>query len=150
MFGQVVLGTLALVSGVFACDDHAHGHFHSRRSSDSGWAITSPTRPLVWGDVNVIHTTDTHGWLLGHQEPSFPEPYYSGDFGDFASFVNHMKEIAQEKGVDLLLVDSGDLHDGTGLSDGFPPGEIDGHEVRIRSEFSISCLTRWYLDKPVH
>jgi hypothetical protein len=23
----------------------------------------------------------------------------------------------------------GDLHDGTGLSDGFPPGGVDGHEV---------------------
>lgn len=22
-----------------------------------------PLRPLVWGDVNFIHTTDTHGWL---------------------------------------------------------------------------------------
>ncbi|KAL0564807.1 hypothetical protein V5O48_017229 [Marasmius crinis-equi] len=38
-----------------------------------------------------------------------------------------MKEIALEKDVDLLLVDSGDLHDGTGLSDGFPPGQVDGH-----------------------
>jgi hypothetical protein len=55
----------------------------------------------------------------------------SGDLGDFASFVTHMKQIAivscsyivlslsppntiyeQEKDVDLLLVDSGDLHDG--------------------------------------
>ncbi|KAI0828002.1 Metallo-dependent phosphatase-like protein [Trametes gibbosa] len=59
---------------------------------------------------------------------SFPEPNYSGDFGDFASFVAHMKQIAEEKDVDLLLVDSGDLHDGTGLSDGFPPGGVDAHE----------------------
>ena len=54
----------------------------------------------------------------------------SGDLGDFASFVTHMKQVAivspflliirgcladqreQEKDVDLLLVDSGDLHDG--------------------------------------
>ena len=32
--------------------------------------------------------------------------------------------------MDLLLVDSGDLHDGTGLSDGYPPGGIDAHDVR--------------------
>ena len=31
--------------------------------------------------------------------------------------------------MDLLLVDTGDLHDGTGLSDGFPPGQVDGHET---------------------
>ncbi|KAH8977050.1 Metallo-dependent phosphatase-like protein [Lactarius hatsudake] len=47
---------------------------------------------------------------------------------DFASFVAHMKKIADEKGVDLLLVDSGDLHDGTNLSDGFPLGGIDAHD----------------------
>ncbi|KAJ8591055.1 hypothetical protein M405DRAFT_735789 [Rhizopogon salebrosus TDB-379] len=90
--------------------------------------LTPPYRPLVWGDFNVIHTTDTHGWLLGHQKASFPEPDYSGDLGDFASFVTHMKKIAIEKDVDLLLVDSGDLHDGTGLSDGYPPGGVDAHE----------------------
>ena len=37
----------------------------------------------------------------------------------------------QDRGVDLLLVDSGDLHDGTGLSDGGPPGSVDAHEVSI-------------------
>ncbi|EGO00572.1 hypothetical protein SERLA73DRAFT_166873 [Serpula lacrymans var. lacrymans S7.3] len=83
---------------------------------------------VILGDFNVIHTTDTHGWLLGHQKLSFPEPDYSGDLGDFSSFVAHMKQIAIEKDVDLLLVDSGDLHDGTGLSDGFPPGGVDAHD----------------------
>ncbi|KAG2069137.1 hypothetical protein BDR04DRAFT_1102086 [Suillus decipiens] len=90
--------------------------------------LTPPYRPLIWGDLNVIHTTDTHGWLLGHQKSSWAEPYYSGDLGDFSSFVTHMKRIAIEKDVDLLLIDSGDLHDGTGLSDGYPPGGINAHE----------------------
>ncbi|KAI0695211.1 Metallo-dependent phosphatase-like protein [Cerioporus squamosus] len=107
--------------------DHAHAHEHERRAYPQT-RLTPPTRPLVWGDVNIIHTTDSHGWLLGHQKSSFPEPNYSGDLGDFASFVTHMKQLAVEKDVDLLLVDSGDLHDGTGLSDGFPPGGVDGHE----------------------
>jgi 2',3'-cyclic-nucleotide 2'-phosphodiesterase (5'-nucleotidase family) len=44
----------------------------------------------------------------------------------------------QEKDVDLLLVDSGDLHDGTGLSDGYPPGGVDAHEV------NLSILSLWY------
>ncbi|KAH9058227.1 Metallo-dependent phosphatase-like protein [Lactarius vividus] len=110
-----------------ACSEGHHTHKHARRAAPQV-PLTRPSRPLVWGDVNIIHTTDSHGWLLGHQKPSFPEPNFSGDFGDFASFVAHMKKIAMEKDVDLLLVDSGDLHDGTGLSDGFPPGGIDAHD----------------------
>lgn len=34
------------------------------------------------------------------------------------SFTRLMKQAAADRGVDLLLVDTGDLHDGTGLSDG--------------------------------
>ncbi|KAF9052347.1 hypothetical protein BDZ89DRAFT_425324 [Hymenopellis radicata] len=116
---------LRLVAACADGDGHSHGHY--KRAVPSS-PLNLPWRPLEWGDINIIHTTDTHGWLLGHQKASFPEPNYSGDLGDFASFVTHMKEIAIEKDVDLLLVDSGDLHDGTGLSDGFPPGGIDAHE----------------------
>ncbi|KAI6041601.1 hypothetical protein EDC04DRAFT_2601541 [Pisolithus marmoratus] len=113
----------------------ANGQSHVEMQEYPQVPLTPPHQPLVWGDFNVIHTTDTHGWLLGHQRTSFPEPHFSGDLGDFATFVAHMKFITkassmsticafrllmcqlQQKGVDLLLVDSGDLHDGTGLSD---------------------------------
>jgi len=111
-------GTLALSTGlVVACPDGDHAHEIVRRA-DPSVPLTPPSRPLVWGDVNIIHTTDSHGWLLGHQKPSFPEPNYrcvsltyswsarlpytneyghvlSGDLGDFASFVAHMKDIAE-------------------------------------------------------
>ncbi|EIW80437.1 hypothetical protein CONPUDRAFT_90659 [Coniophora puteana RWD-64-598 SS2] len=130
-----VLAAFALAAA--ACEDHlhsrdtahAHTHEHVHKREYPQVPLTPPYRPLVWSDFNVIHTTDTHGWLLGHQKASFPEPDYSGDLGDFASFVTHMKQIALEKDVDLLLVDSGDLHDGTGLSDGYPAGSVDGHET---------------------
>ncbi|KAK0497263.1 Metallo-dependent phosphatase-like protein [Armillaria luteobubalina] len=123
-----LLAVFAAISVVWACGDgDGHVHEHPRRANPSS-PLTPPSRPLEWGDINIIHTTDTHGWLLGHQKTSFPEPNYSGNFGDFASFVSHMKEIAITKDVDLLLVDSGDLHDGTGLSDGYPPGGVDAHE----------------------
>ncbi|KAI0061923.1 hypothetical protein BV25DRAFT_715601 [Artomyces pyxidatus] len=132
---SALLASAFAVYSVAACadghDDHAseaHMHLPQKRAYPSV-PLTPPSRPLVWGDVNIIHTTDSHGWLLGHQKPSFPEPNYSGDFGDFASFVSHMKEIALEKGVDLLLVDSGDLHDGTGLTDGYPAGGVDAHDA---------------------
>ncbi|KAK7039002.1 hypothetical protein VNI00_010394 [Paramarasmius palmivorus] len=136
---------LPFIIGAYGCggdESHDHQHFHRRTTPSQ---LVPPTRPLEWGDINFIHTTDSHGWLLGHQKESFPEPNYSADLGDFAAFVAHMKEkalvrpntiipltltltVKQEKDVDLLLVDSGDLHDGTGLSDGFPPGDVDGRE----------------------
>ncbi|TFY74337.1 hypothetical protein EWM64_g9675 [Hericium alpestre] len=129
---QLVLALAASAftyQSVWACSGHDHDEeAHVHRRAPPSTHLTAPTRPLVWSDVNIIHTTDSHGWLMGHQKPSLPEPYYSGDFGDFASFVSHMKKIAEEKDVDLLLVDSGDLHDGTGLSDGFPPGGVDAHD----------------------
>ena len=56
-------------------DAHAHAHVHERRAYPQTH-LTPPSRPLVWSDVNIIHTTDSHGWLLGHQKTSFPEPNY--------------------------------------------------------------------------
>lgn len=28
--------------------------------------IPAPIRDLKWGQLNFLHTTDTHGWLAGH------------------------------------------------------------------------------------
>ncbi|KAG8696513.1 hypothetical protein FRC08_007108 [Ceratobasidium sp. 394] len=122
----LALGSLLVARGISACPDHLE-HNHVRRMQPGATPSTDwPTVPLQWGDFNVLHTTDTHGWLMGHLHASQPEPNYSGDLGDLASFVSHMKDTARKKGADLLLVDSGDLHDGNGLSDGYPAGEING------------------------
>lgn len=45
------------------------------------------------------------------------ETNYGADWGDIVSFTAHMRAKAKSLGVDLLLVDTGDLHDGAGLSD---------------------------------
>lgn len=74
-------------------------------------------KDLHWGQLNFLHTTDTHGWLAGH----LLDENYSADFGDFADFVRKMKAKADYLGVDLLLIDSGDLHDGTGFGDATVP-----------------------------
>lgn len=74
-------------------------------------------KDLHWGQLNILSTTDTHGWLAGH----LLDPSYSADYGDFADFVRKMKAKADRLGVDLLLVDSGDLHDGTGFGDATTP-----------------------------
>lgn len=29
-------------------------------------AVPAPLRDLQWGQLNILHTTDTHGWLAGH------------------------------------------------------------------------------------
>ena len=52
-----------------------------------------------------------------------------------------MKKIAEEKDVDLLLVDSGDLHDGTGISDGYPAGSVDAHDVRASLHHTKPALS---------
>jgi 2',3'-cyclic-nucleotide 2'-phosphodiesterase (5'-nucleotidase family) len=90
------LALLALTNSAVACgNDHAHAHDPPTRRGYPPVPVAPPARPLQWGDINVIHTTDSHGWLLGHTKSSFPEPNYSGDLGDFASFVKHMKDMAQ-------------------------------------------------------
>ena len=46
---------------------------------------------------------------------------YGADWGDFVSFTRHMQQKAGNLGVDLLIVDTGDLHDGNGDSDAEKP-----------------------------
>ncbi|SNX81941.1 uncharacterized protein MEPE_00646 [Melanopsichium pennsylvanicum] len=91
---------------------------------------------LDYGDLNALHSTDVHGWFQGHTKLSPPEPSYSADWADWASFASNMRTKARSEGRDLLLIDTGDLHDGNGIADGFPrynkdePGgkeAVDGH-----------------------
>jgi 2',3'-cyclic-nucleotide 2'-phosphodiesterase (5'-nucleotidase family) len=37
-----------------------------RMQPDAQNATTGPRAPLEWGQINFLHTTDTHGWLEGH------------------------------------------------------------------------------------
>ncbi|OTB01792.1 hypothetical protein M426DRAFT_323150 [Hypoxylon sp. CI-4A] len=79
--------------------------------------VAAPMRDLEWGQINFIHTTDIHGWLGGHLQ----EAQYSADFGDYISFTEHMRKKADEKGVDLIVVDTGDRIEGNGLYDASSP-----------------------------
>ncbi|CEJ93230.1 hypothetical protein VHEMI08838 [[Torrubiella] hemipterigena] len=98
-------------------------------------ASYTPSRPLEWGQINFLHTTDTHGWLAGHLK----EPNYGADWGDFVTFSRRMKQTAGNMGADLLIVDTGDLHDGAGLSDAT---KIDGtSSMPVFTEIDYDLLT---------
>lgn len=78
-----------------------------RMQPDAQNATHGPKAPLEWGQINFLHTTDTHGWLEGH----IKEQNYGADWGDYVSFTKHMKQKAKKLGVDLLLVDTGVSHE---------------------------------------
>ncbi|GAD95787.1 Ser/Thr protein phosphatase family [Paecilomyces variotii No. 5] len=87
--------------------------------------IPAPLRDLKWGQLNFLHTTDTHGWLAGHLQ----EPSYSADWGDYVSFATHMREKAEAQGRDLLVIDTGDRVEGNGLYDSSEPKGIYTAEI---------------------
>nr|POF22076.1 secreted protein [Quercus suber] len=142
-----ILCMAALAGVALACDSCEHPERdvvltrHVRRMQpDAQSAALEPRAPLAWGQLNVIHTTDTHGWLEGHLK----EKNYGADWGDFVSFVKDMRRNAETYDVDLLVVDTGvriarassawsclvlmviaqDLHDGAGLSDATSPNGV--------------------------
>ncbi len=47
--------------------------------------VAAPLRDLNWGQLNFLHTTDTHGWLGGHlleyATYSSAMPYGTGSLG---------------------------------------------------------------------
>ncbi|KAI5204172.1 calcineurin-like phosphoesterase [Aureobasidium subglaciale] len=111
---------LALGTPILGCETCEHPEQdvvmtrHVRRMQpDAQNSTSSPRGPLAWGQLNFLHTTDTHGWLEGH----IREQNYGADWGDYVSFVKQMRQKARDLDVDLLVVDTGDLHDGAGLSD---------------------------------
>ncbi|KAF8539721.1 Metallo-dependent phosphatase-like protein [Trichophaea hybrida] len=87
-------------------------------------------RDLEWGDLNFLH-----GWHAGH----LSEPQYSADLGDYISFISHMRQRAKEKGVDLLVIDSGDRVEGNGLYDASEPKGL--YTRRILQQLDVDILT---------
>lgn len=95
-----------------AADDIVLTRHVRRMQPDALNATSSPRAPLEWGQLNVLHTTDTHGWLEGH----IKEKNYGADWGDWVSFVKHMRKEAEKLDVDLLLVDTGVRSDHTPIA----------------------------------
>jgi 2',3'-cyclic-nucleotide 2'-phosphodiesterase (5'-nucleotidase family) len=107
---QSLLLSVLSATAVFACDScygptdyDVHTRLVRRQQPESLNATTGPRAPLEWGQLNFLHTTDTHGWLEGHLK----EQNYGADWGDYVTFTRRMKQKAGNLGVDLLLVDTG-------------------------------------------
>ncbi|KAI1170128.1 Metallo-dependent phosphatase-like protein [Nemania sp. FL0916] len=134
--GLALAPTTLACEGCYAPRSHVEHVRHVKRMQpDALNATYGPTRPLEWGQLNFMHTTDTHGWLEGHLK----EKNYGADWGDFATLALHFQHQAGNMGVDLLIVDTGDLHDGAGLSDATTPdGEIS---ITIFDDVPYDLLT---------
>lgn len=97
------------VPAAYACSSCEEGEssvyprFTRRMQPESVDTTTQPKAPLHWGQINFIHTSDTHGWLEGH----IKERNYGADWGDFVSFAKHMQDKAADQSLDLLLIDTG-------------------------------------------
>lgn len=92
-------------------------------------------RDLDWGKLNFLHTTDTHGWHAGHLQ----ESQFSADWGDYVSFARHMRQRADDLGVDLLLVDTGDRVEGNGLYDASSPKGKYYYDIYREQQVDIIC-----------
>ena len=107
---SAVLAFASLLGNTYACESCEHPERDvvltrnvRRMQPDAQNATSSPRAALEWGQINFLHTTDTHGWLEGHLK----EKNYGADWGDFVSFVKDMRRKAAAYDVDLLVVDTG-------------------------------------------
>ncbi|EER28264.1 hypothetical protein D8B26_004583 [Coccidioides posadasii str. Silveira] len=97
--------------------------------------IPAPLRDLTWGQLNFLHTTDTHGWLAGHLN----EAQYGADWGDYVSFAAHMRKKAEAAGTDLLLIDTGDRIEGNGLYDASDPKGRYTADIFKSQDIDVLC-----------
>lgn len=57
----MLLAAACLLPVVLACGGD-HDHVHTKRMQPDATASSSwPAAPLEWGDINFLHTTDSHG-----------------------------------------------------------------------------------------
>jgi len=109
-FPTSALALASVLSTAYACESCEHPERDvvltrnvRRMQPDAQNASSLPRAPLAWGQLNFLHTTDTHGFLEGHLK----EKNYGADWGDFVSFVKRMRSKAAAYDVDLLVVDTG-------------------------------------------
>ncbi|EHY59180.1 hypothetical protein HRR83_001548 [Exophiala dermatitidis] len=97
--------------------------------------LEAPLRALRFGQLNFLHTTDTHGWHAGH----LLEPSFSADWGDYVDFAARLREKLEGEGRDLLLVDTGDRVEGNGLYDASDPKGLFTFDIFRAQHMDIIC-----------
>ncbi|KAI5296575.1 hypothetical protein KEM52_006497 [Ascosphaera acerosa] len=138
ILGQLPARLAIIAIGLSTCSQ-CLPHSLKNKTTAAAAAAASPDvrewtgRPLEWGQLNFLHTTDLHGFLSGHRH----SPYFKADWGDFAAFVSRMRAKAVGYGVDLLLVDTGDVHDGAGLSDATAPNGRVTNEMMTLVDYDL-------------
>lgn len=97
--------------------------------------LEAPLRDLQFGQLNFLHTTDTHGWHAGH----LLEPSFSADWGDYVDFADRLREKLEAEGKDLLVVDTGDRIEGNGLYDASEPKGRYTFDIFSAQHMDIIC-----------
>lgn len=128
---MMVVFTLSLLSLITSIPQHV---FAAQPSAPK--PIPAQLRDLEWGQLNFLHTTDTHGWLAGHLQ----EPFYSADWGDYVSFTTRMREKAEAQGQDLLVIDTGDRVEGNGLWDSSDPKGVYVSEILRQQPIDVLTI----------
>ncbi|RKF53703.1 Secreted protein [Erysiphe neolycopersici] len=98
--------------------------------------VTGPQRKLPIGQLNFLQTTDIHGWYAGHLN----QGQYSADFGDYLSFIDRMREKIEARGLDLIVVDTGDRVDGNGLYDASNPKGLYTYDIAKEVNYDVMIL----------
>ncbi|KAK2944693.1 putative 5' nucleotidase family protein [Blattamonas nauphoetae] len=75
-------------------------------------SLGEPTDNYGGVTVTILHTTDIHGWIYGHRH----QPNLNADAGDLYNFIYHRKKNKASNEI-VLAFDTGDMIEGTGLSD---------------------------------
>jgi len=66
-------------------------------------------------------------------------PSFSADWGDYISFAQRLHERADDEGVDLLLIDTGDKIEGNGLYDASKPKGKYTLDIFAEQDIDVIC-----------
>jgi 5'-nucleotidase len=75
--------------------------------------VTAPKAPPVPVHLVIVGTTDVHGWFAGHTDNPAVKGRDAMHYGGLAILSSYVQALRATNGDHLLLLDSGDLFQGT-------------------------------------